>query len=46
MATTETIEDRKADDRGRVRLGPEYAGREVDVVVIADDESDDEQRAN
>lgn len=35
---------RKADSRGRVSLGPEYADRKVEVVVI-DDLSDDEQPA-
>ena len=28
------IEERKADDRGRVTLGAEYAGKTVTVAVI------------
>jgi len=42
MVETDT-KQRKADDRGRVALGPEYADREVTVVVI-DECGDDEQR--
>jgi len=42
MVETDT-KRRKADDRGRVALGPEYADREVTVVVI-DDADDEEQR--
>ena len=34
---------RKADARGRVTLGSEYAGKEVEVVVI---DSDEEQSGN
>ena len=38
---TDTVE-RAADDRGRVRLGPEYAGKTVQVAVLdADDEQSD-----
>jgi len=28
------IEEKKADDRGRVTLGPEYADKNVTVAVI------------
>lgn len=38
MATVDTKE-RTADDRGRVRIGPEYAGKDVKVVVIDDSEN-------
>jgi len=40
--------ERKADDRGRVRLGTEYAERNVEVAVIEvlDDEKDAEKPAN
>lgn len=37
---------RTADDRGRVRIGPEYAGREVEIVVINDGTNDAEKRDN
>ena len=33
------VEERKADDRGRVTLGAEYAGKTVTVAVL---EVDDE----
>jgi hypothetical protein len=36
---TSKIKERDADDRGRVRLGPEYAGKEVEVAIL--DSSDD-----
>lgn len=29
------IEEREADDRGRVRLGPDYAGKTVQVGVVS-----------
>ena len=31
---TDDVKTRKTDDRGRVRLGPEYANQEVEVVVV------------
>jgi len=39
------VKERKADDRGRVRIGPEYAGEEVEVVVIPKAEKSDAQPA-
>jgi len=32
------VEERKADDRGRVTLGSEYAGKTVTVAVVEVDE--------
>lgn len=40
------VKERKADDRGRVALGPEFAGKTVEVVVEAIEEHDGEQSAN
>lgn len=42
MATIDE-KTRKADARGRIALGPEYSDREVQVVIIDDDRSKDEQ---
>lgn len=39
---TDDIKDRAADDRGRVRLGPEFAGKSVEIAIIDSDDSKDE----
>lgn len=37
----EDVKERKTDKRGRVRLGPAYAGKDVTIAVVdvAEDES-------
>jgi ribosomal protein L1 len=37
------VKERKTDKRGRVRLGPEYAGKDVTIAVVdvQDDETED-----
>lgn len=37
----DVIEGRKVDSRGRVRLGPEYAGETVDVAVVEREDADE-----
>jgi hypothetical protein len=39
---TANIMDRAADDRGRVRLGPEFAGKSVEVAIIDSEDSKDD----
>lgn len=34
------LKDRTTDARGRVRLGPEYAGRDVVVAVVEDEDGE------
>jgi len=36
---TENVKKRSADGRGRVRLGPDLAGKTVEVAVLDADES-------
>lgn len=37
------VEEKKADSRGRITLGPEYAGKTVTIAVVdADADADDE----
>lgn len=41
------LKDRKADERGRVALGPEFADKQVVVAVLeANDADEDENNEN
>lgn len=40
-ADAKEVVSRKADDRGRVRLGPEFADQDVEVAILDVEESDE-----
>ena len=41
VSASDIKSDRKADDRGRVTLGSEYAGKTVTVAVLEVEDEDD-----